>query len=120
MKMLGSLLLPETLQWIDQYARSPVARTVVHTLSGTPVAHGRKVWDQPITLAATGDTTWLDLSTTEALAQMAAEVDGTYPLIWQALTMTVAFRHQEPPALDLTPVWPHQHRFVGTIRLVRV
>jgi hypothetical protein len=120
MKKLGTLILPDSLQWIDRYSISPVARTVVHTLAGTPVAFSRKAVDLPVTLAATGDTTWLDQSSTDQLAEMATEVDAVYQLIWQEVTFNVGFRHQEPPALSLIPLWPHHDQFIGTIRLTRI
>ncbi len=120
MKKLGTLVLPDSLQWIDRYTASPVVRTVVHTLAGTPVAFSRKVGGVPVTLAATGDSTWLDQAATDLLAGMAAEADAVYTLVWEEASFVVVFRHDEPPALSMTPVWPHHDQFVGTIRLSRI
>jgi hypothetical protein len=120
MKKLGTLTLPDSLQWIDRYGVSPITQTVVHTLAGTPVVFSRKESGLPVTLAATGDTTWLDHSSTELLAEMAAEINAIYSLTWEELTFDVGFRHHEPPALSLTPLWPHHDQFIGTIRLTRI
>ncbi|MBF0453265.1 MAG: hypothetical protein HQL72_00435 [Magnetococcales bacterium] len=120
MKKLGELLLPDSLQWIDRYAVSPVAQTVVQTLAGTPVAFHRQGGGTPITLTASKETTWLSHTTTEALLEMAAQAGAIYPLVWEEVTLNVGFRHHQPPALDLTPVWPHHTQFVGTIRLTGI
>lgn len=117
MKKLGTIILPDSMQWVDRYAVSPVAQTVVHTLAGTPVACSRKEYGIPITLAAAGDTTWLDRETTELLAEMAAGVGAIYSLLWEEESYVVLFRHHEPPALSLTPLWPHHDQFIGTIKL---
>ncbi|MBF0358950.1 MAG: hypothetical protein HQL70_10110 [Magnetococcales bacterium] len=120
MKKLGNLILPDSLQWTDQYSLSPVTQTVAHTLAGTPVVFSRKGSGLPITLAATGDTTWLDLTTTKLLAEMSEQVGVIYSLIWNDLNFNVIFRHHEPPAISLTPLWPHHDHFTGTIRLTQI
>ncbi len=118
MKQLGDLLLPESLQWIDRY-HPPVTQTVVQTLAGTPVVFGLpRLAGWPLTLVAEADTTWLELATVEALAAMASQAGIRFPLLWDDYTGTVLFRHQEPPALLLKPLWPHHHQFTGTIKLM--
>jgi hypothetical protein len=117
MKKLGSLILPDSIQWTDRHITSPVNQTVLHTLAGTPVVFSSKVTGFSITLAATGDTTWIDKTTADQLKEMADLEGAIYPLIWEELSCNVIFRHHEPPAISLTPLWPHHNQFTGTIRL---
>ncbi|MBF0448586.1 MAG: hypothetical protein HQL67_10320 [Magnetococcales bacterium] len=119
MKKLGTLLLPDSLQWIDRYSAPTVNQTLHHTLGGYPCLFNSFNTVRPITLAATAETTWLDEATTEALTQMADELGATFPLIWETLTVEVQFRHYEPPALSFAPLWPHHNQFIGTIRLIK-
>lgn len=119
MKQLGDLLLPDSLQWIDRYAYVPVTQTVVQTLAGTPVVFGyAQVSGWPLTLVAEVDVTWLDLATVEALVAMASQTGVLFPLVWENITYTVLFRHHEPPALNIKPLWPHHNQFIGTIKLM--
>lgn len=120
MKQLGDLILPDSLQWVDRYARLPVTQTVVQTLGGTPVVFGcPKVSGWSLTLVAEEEVTWLDMATVEALLLMAGEAGASFSLVWEeAMTCTVMFRHHEPPALDLKPLWPHHNQFVGSIKLM--
>ena len=119
MKQLGDLILPDSLQWVDRYAFSPVTQTVVQTLSGTPVVFGRtRVMGPPITLVADKEETWLNTATVDALLVMARQSGLTFTLVWEDLTHTVWFRHHDPPALTLQPIWPQQPYFIGTIKLM--
>lgn len=119
MKQIGTLLLPDSLQWRDRYAFSPVHQTVVQTVAGRPVVFGRSVVvGRPITLVAAEDVTWLDAVTVEALSAMALQVGASFSLTWETFSCTVLFRHQTPPALEMQPVWPHHDQCVGTIKLM--
>ncbi|MBF0193482.1 MAG: hypothetical protein HQL71_02950 [Magnetococcales bacterium] len=117
MKKLGNLILPDSLQWIDRHITSPVNQTFTQTLAGTPVVFSSKVTGHSITLAATGDTTWLDLAAADQLKEMADQQGAVFTLIWEELSFNVIFRHHEPPALSLTPLWPNHNQFTGTISL---
>ena len=119
MKKIGTLILPDSLQWIDRYAFSPVNQTVVQTLAGTPVVFGSpQVAGWPLTLVAEEEVTWLDAVTVAELTAMANQSGASFSLTWQTFSCTVLFRHQEPPALDLKPLWPHHNQFIGTIKLM--
>ncbi|MBF0625848.1 MAG: hypothetical protein HQL82_13695 [Magnetococcales bacterium] len=121
MKKLGDLILPDSLQWTDRWAWSPVAMETARTLGGAPV-----VWSQllakgrPITLEAAEDVTWLDLATVEALEAMAAQTGAAFTLIWEGASRSVMFRHFEAPAISFQPIWPHHDLFTGTVRLMTV
>ncbi len=120
MKQLGDVVLPNGMVWSDRHEAAPVDQTVVRTLGGKPVIWAaNRLMGMPITLTAHLDAAWLDLSTVEALAAMAAEAGASFTLIWEAWSTTVLFRHQEPPALSLSPLWPQHDQFTGTIKLMR-
>ncbi|MEO5352698.1 MAG: substrate-binding domain-containing protein [Magnetococcus sp. XQGC-1] len=119
MKKLGDLILPESLSWPDRYTHSWVTQTVVQTLAGTPVVFAAprpNGW--PLTLAAEEDVTWLDQVTVEELVAMAKQTGACFTLAWEEFSCTVLFRHQEPPVLNLKPLWPNHNQFIGTIRLM--
>lgn len=119
MKKLGDLILPNSIQWMDRYAFSPIVQTLVYTLDGTPVvSSGGLSGGLPITLVAEKSVTWLDSETLDALLVLAAQPGASFPLIWEAFSCTVMFRHHEPPALALKPLWPDHDQYVGTIKLM--
>ncbi len=119
MKKLGDLLLPDSLQWSDRYACPPVTQTVVQTLAGTPVVFSTpQVSGWPLTLVAEENVTWLDQVTVDQVMVMASQPGATFLLIWEEYACTVLFRHQEPPAVQIKPLWPHHNQFIGTIKLM--
>jgi hypothetical protein len=119
MKQLGALMLPDSLQWVDRFTWAPVQQSAAHTLAGrlvysvAPVTAG-----QPITLLADENSTWLELNTVQDLLTMAAQAGATFPLQWEEAVYLVLFRHHDPPALNLRPLWPHHDHYIGTIKLI--
>ncbi|ABK43850.1 putative transmembrane protein [Magnetococcus marinus MC-1] len=121
MKQLGDLTLPESIQWTDRRAWSPVAMETARTLGGTPVLWSQPlIKGRPITLEAADGVTWLDQSTVMAIEAMAAQSGVVFPLIWGAESYQVMFRHHEPPAIQFQPIWPHHDLYTGTIKLFEV
>jgi hypothetical protein len=119
MKQLGDLVLPDSLQWTDQWQWSPVGQETARTLGGTSVSWSQSLTGgQPITLEATDDCTWLTLDDAAALLAMAAQAGAVFPLIWEDQTFDVQFRHHDPPAVALHPIEPHAPKLVGTIKLM--
>lgn len=118
MKQLGNLILPDSLQWRDRYRGAPVRQNRLDTLGGQTILLAAPMDGIPITLVADPEVTWLDLATVAAIAAMASQVGASFPLIWDTLHWTVAFRHHDPPAMDLAPIWPNHPRFAGTIKLI--
>ena len=121
MKQLGDLILPDSLQWTDRWSWSPVTMETAVTLGGAPV-----VWSQslakgrPVTLEAEEEVTWLDQSTVNALAAMAAQPGAIFTLVWGSETLAVMFLHSDPPAIQFRPLWPHHDLYTGTIKLMEV
>lgn len=109
--VLGGITLSPALQWRERYAYQPVAQSVRRTIGATPVIfHGALVKGEPITLA-----TWSDgggeyglLRKSVAVQVIAlANVPGAiYTLTFNGVDQSVIFRHDEPPAVDLAPIYP--------------
>ncbi|MBF0309806.1 MAG: hypothetical protein HQL56_09785 [Magnetococcales bacterium] len=121
MKSLSDLILPDSLQWTDQYDWSPVAQEVGRTLGGTLVTWSQGLQKgRPITLEAEDNTTWLTIEQVQVLQVMAAQPGAVFVLTWGTESWPVIFRHQDPPAISFKPLWPHHDLFTGTLRLMSV
>jgi len=121
MKQLGVLTLPESLQWTDRDAWSPVIQSTATTLGGgTAVFSQSRLDGRPITLEAEDQVTWLDRTTIDALKEMAVQAGAIFPLIWEGKTYSVMFRHHDAPAISFQPLWPHHDLFTGTIKLMEI
>ncbi|MBF0296682.1 MAG: hypothetical protein HQL96_15975 [Magnetococcales bacterium] len=120
MKRLGEVVLPDGLTWLDRYMAAPVEQTVVRTLGGRPVLRASQRREGlPVTLAAQEEGAFFDLATVVALAGMAGQAGASFTLEWEEWSGVVLFRHEDPPALSVTPLWPGCDRFTGIVKLVR-
>lgn len=126
MKKLGDLVLPNQLIWTDKYEPAGVAQSVARTLGGNPVVFTASLkGGRNITLEANKGVCWLNADEVAAIKLMADSPGATYDLTWGEETMTVVFRHHEPPAVELTPLYPLMDEypkdgrslFHGTIKL---
>ena len=121
MKQLGTLTLPDSLQWSDRDSFSPVIQATATTLGGgTAVFSQTRIDGRPVTLEAEDGITWLDQDTVEAIQAMAAQAGASFTLTWESESFTVMFRHHDPPAVDLNPIWPSYDLFTGTIKLMEI
>ena len=121
MNTLNGIDLPEGLEWIDEYASSPVAQSVLRTLGGALVTYHQNLIDgKPITLVAQDRVAWFDQSQVDAIKAIADAPGATYTLDWNGTIYNVMFRHQEPPAVDFTKILPHAIYYFSTIKLMTV
>ena len=121
MKQLGDLILPDSLQWTDQENWSPVNQETAMTLGGATVIFSQtRIDGRLITLEAVDGVTWLNRTLVDALKAMAAQSGATFTLTWNSESLTVLFRHHDPPAVAFTPIWPNYSLFTGTIKLIQV
>ena len=120
-KQIGSLVLPDSMEWTNRYQWSPVAQSLARTLSGNQVIYSQPLnKGRPIILSAASGVTWLGLADVLALDAMAAIPDATYSLIWEAETFTVMFDQDQRGAIQFSPIWPHHDSHTGEIRLITV
>ncbi|MBF0126638.1 MAG: hypothetical protein HQM02_05440 [Magnetococcales bacterium] len=121
MKQLGGLILPDSLQWKNRYDWAPVAQETARTLGGGNVVwHSGLTGGRPIDLEAEGDVTWFTLAQVEAIHAMAVQPGSVFDLVLDGEVFQVMFRHQDPPTLSFTPIFPHARFFNGSIRLMEV
>ena len=121
MKKLGDLVLPDALQWTDRDSFSPVIQATATTLGGGMAVFSQtRIDGRPVTLEAADGITWLDQATVDAIQAMAAQPGATFTLTWESESFTVLFRHHDPPAVDLNPIWPNYDLFTGTIKLMEI
>ena len=134
--ILGSVTLDHDLDWIDEFAGSPVAGTGDHTIEGGYVTQrfslkqGSNKPGRPITLAGANDHGWQQRSTVLALEALAEEENGQFQLTINAgeteeRTFQVKFNHASPPAFKFDPVtWVSNPSpgfwYFGILKLVEV
>lgn len=125
---LGPVTLPAGLLWSDEYQDQPIAQTIRRRLDGGLAVYAHaNLAGRPITLT-TGADQWLTRAQGDALAALAAVPGALYTLTFSnrtATTFTVAWRHQDAPALDLQPLIDYADPvttdlLVGTIKLMTV
>lgn len=123
---LGSVTLDGTAQcivWVDEFKTSKVAQTNQRTLGGQLVSYELGLVEGiDITLEAQVDTGWLTKAQVEAVKALSEVVASTHTLVFEGQTFTVQFRHDEPPAVDFTPIIFRRNSepgdfFTGTIKL---
>lgn len=102
-----SLTLSHDMRWMDEHSWSPVSAAKEYTLTGALIIDNAvRQAGRPITLQPPGsDMAWITRETVEKLRTWAA-----IPGLQCELTLdddrvfNVIFRHDEPPALEATPV----------------
>jgi hypothetical protein len=102
-----SVTLPDDLLWTDEHSYTPVVAAVDYSITGALLVEtAARQAGRTISLSAP-DTSmaWLPRSSVEVLTAWYA-VAGLQMLLTLAdgRVFTVAFRHQDAPALDATPV----------------
>ncbi len=121
MKSLGDIILPESIQWTDQWEWTPVAQEVGRTLGGALVIWSQPlISGQPVTLVAEESVTWLTTEQVSAICALSAQSGATFNLVWGDDTFAVMFRNHDLPAVSFKPLWPNYFLFTGTIKLMKV
>lgn len=117
-KILGGLILPRQLECAELDQSAGIAQIVKTTLAGNPVIYSRTLQTRPLTLTAREGVAWFTREQVDALLEMAKTPDGRYTLEWAGTSRAVVFRHDDPPALRFTPVYPFAERLFGEIKLL--
>ncbi|MEO5330551.1 MAG: hypothetical protein H7839_00900 [Magnetococcus sp. YQC-5] len=121
MIQFGDLILPNGLQWKNEYEWSGIAQESSRTLGGgTVVWTTALVGGRPIDLEAEGDGCWLSLVQVKAIHAMATQPGAIFTLVLGDATFQVMFRHQDAPATAFTPIRQHAKLFNGVIKLIQV
>jgi hypothetical protein len=118
---IGTLELPLEMIWSDKLKHQDIFQSSTVTLGGKvlfqalPAVNGR-----PITLVATERQGWLTTAQVEELLTLANVANATYSFEYYGFIATVAFKHHEPPAVEMQPFVeggePSDYHF-GSIKL---
>lgn len=117
-----TITLPNDMQWLDEFAWSPVEQDEEYSLTGALIVQrGIKETGRPITLLGGDDACWVPRSKVTALFILLATEDETLILNLHGTEYTVVWRHAETP-VDAKPVVrirnpDEDHKYTLTLRL---
>lgn len=123
---IGSVILPDSLQWPDRFNYSPVAQSHALTLGGQLVTfESSLVAGRNITLEAVIDQGWLTKKQVDDLKLISDTIGNTYTLTYDTETFTVIFDHSNGPAVNFSLLVPRPNAqdtdyMIGTIKLLTV
>jgi hypothetical protein len=104
---LDTVILPDDLDWTDEFESQSVSQTVRRTLDGGIVVYnGQNENGRSITLVSGDGSGWATRAIVKDVAALAAVPGGQYVLIIRGETFNVIFRHNDVPAFDSRPVVP--------------
>lgn len=111
--------------WINEFSADSPAVAAVPCADGTSVLFSQKADVFDIDLESPEDAGWLSLDEALRLREAASNTEGVYVFSYRGKEYRVRFRHEDPPALKLTPVSPSSGygqagSFYGRIRLKTV
>lgn len=123
---LGGVTLSPHMVWVDRDAAFGVQQTRLRTLGGKQVVYTQALSKgQEITLEAQSDTGWLTKAQVDAMLGLAQTPGAIYVFDYDGTTYNVIFRHDDPPAVDFTPIVYRNNQeatdyFTGVLKLVTV
>lgn len=107
-----SVTLPDALNWVDEYAWSPVEQTKTYTTTGALlIEEGVKLAGRPVTLEGNVDRTWCTRALVGQLHAWAASAGMVFTLTLRGVAHSVTFDH-EKGALQGLPVVFYADAFV--------
>jgi hypothetical protein len=102
---LNNIRLPDGLRFSDEFKGSPIAQTIIHSLTGAPIVQqGEKLAGRPITLIGGNEFAWLTRAETTALKALldtGAEMTLT---LHDAREFTVLPADDDPLAVSAVPI----------------
>lgn len=100
------IILPDDLEWTDEYTWSSVTQDVVPTIGGgLVISEGVLVKGRPLTLVG-GENVWTTKSVVDNLMTLINTVDKTYTLtLPDARVFTVKFKRDSGSPIETSPVF---------------
>lgn len=121
---LGTLDIPRSLVWVDEYAWSATVRTHEYSLTGALIVDvATRQAGRPITLSGTDDHGWVSRGSVDALWQMVNTATGPMQLsLADGRTFSVLFASDDNP-IEAKPITraelpPADLPYIVTLRLM--
>lgn len=103
--VLGGVTLSPDMVWLERYQSQGVAQSVRRTVGGVPVIFsGALVKAEPVTLATLDRMGYPTRAMIDQVIALAASAGATYTLSFYGEEISVMFRHDDPPVVDMQPV----------------
>lgn len=118
--------LPDDMLWADQHGWSPVEQAVATSITGAALIDvGARQNGRGITLLSDETHAWIPYSTIAQLKAWAAVPGRQLSLSIGGNTYSVVFRHQDKPAVDVSPVVDYNAPdaadfFFGTLKFMEI
>ena len=95
---LGTITLPDDLEWTDEFDWTPVEDAIDTALSGSLIIHtGTKAKGRPITLEGNSEHAWLSRQTMLEIKALADSPSSELVLDYHGRAFNVRFRYAEKP-----------------------
>jgi len=122
---LETIQLPDNMVWQGRHNNLSIGAVTRRALDGTLVIHEAELGNQNIDLVAAQNSGWLTHAQVLALRNLAKSAGASYTLEYEGDIITVRFRHEDSPVLDVTPLIPRPNPqdsdyYYGTIKLMEV
>lgn len=121
-----TIILPGDLTWEDELSWSPVEQTVATSITGaTIIDTASRTNGRPITLVGSEEHAWIPYSIISQLLAWAADPATEMTLSIGATPYAVIFRHNDKPAIDVSPIVAYSVRegsdyFYGTLKFLEI
>lgn len=107
-----NIVLNNNIEFVERYQSRDVQQAVRKTVGGGSVVfYGPNLSGQPITLRAVQDRGWVTYQTYLDILALSQQPGYGHPdhgsylrLVYGAETLNVMFRHEEAPAVDMSPL----------------
>lgn len=123
---LGTITLPDDLEWTDEFDWCPVEDSIDTALSGSIVIQtGTRPKGRPITLAGSDEQAWITRAVLEDVKTLADSNPSSVALDYHGRVFNVRFRYSEKP-YSARPVMfrsgepANDDQYTITIRLMEV
>jgi hypothetical protein len=122
---LETIELPDNMVWKNHNSNLGLTAVTSRSLNGTLVIYEAELGNQNIDLVAEENSGWLTHAQVLALRNLAKSAGATYTLEYEGDIITVRFRHEDSPVLDITPLITRPNPqdsdyYYGTIKLMEV
>ena len=95
---LGTVTLPDDLEWTDEFDWTPVEDAIDTALSGSLIIHtGSRAKGRPVTLEGNTEQAWISRETMLGVKALADSPPSALVLDYHGRTFNVRFRYQDKP-----------------------